>query len=365
MTKRNLPAHVYARKRKSGTYLYFERGGRSVRLHERPGTPEFQMELARVLADEQRMPTGRDFRAFVASYRESDRYKDRAPRTKADYDRVLRYIEDKLGQLPADKMQRKDVIRARDANKDSARFASYIVQVLRILFEHAHDLGWIKAGQNPAKGVALVKAKTVGRNPWPPGKVEAFREAAAHGTRARLVFEMCIGTGQRIGDVLKMRWSDIDEGVIRVRQNKTDARLWLPITTDLKAALDATPGLEPKVRLAVKGHDLGPTIVQRLDGGPASYRVVADEIMAVRRKIRAERFDIHGLRHATAVELAELGLTDEVIQSVTGHKDSATLRSYTHEARQKARARQAMEAREQAGIRARTSERLSEQESGG
>lgn len=50
---------------------------------------------------------------------------------------------------------------------------------------------------------------------------------------------------------------------------------------------------------------------------------------------------------------------------VTGHKDSETLRVHTHEARQRARARQAMAAREQAGTESRISEQESEQNWGG
>jgi len=48
--------------------------------------------------------------------------------------------------------------------------------------------------------------------------------------RALLIFELCLGTGQRIGDVRKMRWSDIEEGGINVRQGKTGKDLWIPFT---------------------------------------------------------------------------------------------------------------------------------------
>jgi len=170
-----------------------------------------------------------------------------------------------------------------------------------------------------------------------------------------------LGTDQRIGDVLKMRWGDIEDGTIKVTQGKTGVRLTLPLTTSLRDALAAVARVEPKVALIIDGRHAGPPILQRLDGGPIGYRVVADEIMEVRRKIGDEDFDNHALRHASAVELAELGLTDEQIIAVTGHKDSATLRIYTHEARQRARAKQAMAARKQAVTEARISEQESEQ----
>lgn len=41
--------------------------------------------------------------------------------------------------------------------------------------------------------------------------------------------ELCVGTGQRIGDVLDMRWSDIQDDGMMVRQSKTGKELWLPL----------------------------------------------------------------------------------------------------------------------------------------
>ncbi len=51
--------------------------------------------------------------------------------------------------------------------------------------------------------------------------------------------ELCVGTGQRIGDVLEMRWSDIQDRGFVVRRNKTGKELWVPILPELQAALDA------------------------------------------------------------------------------------------------------------------------------
>lgn len=105
------------------------------------------------------------------------------------------------------------------------------------MMEYAIDIGW--RDDNPARGVLLLKSNTEPRVAWPDDKIDAFREVA--GDRARLVFEFCLQTGQRIGDVLEMRWSDIEDNGINVRQNKTGARLWVPFTTSLQQVLNQTP----------------------------------------------------------------------------------------------------------------------------
>lgn len=99
----------------------------------------------------------------------------------------------------------------------------------------------------------------------------------------------------------------------------------MPFTPHLKGVLAETT-------------KLGATICAGGIGKPTSYRGAADLIMAVRRAIGAEKYDIHGLRYSAASELAELGCSDELIQAVTGHATGAMVRKYAGAARQKARA---------------------------
>ncbi|MCJ8139600.1 tyrosine-type recombinase/integrase [Falsirhodobacter halotolerans] len=327
MTKRALPPHVY-RKPKG---VYFQRRGWStVRMQHEPGSPEFAMEYAAILNGALTLPpdTRRTFAALVKSYIASPRYRKLAPRTARDYEKVLDWVKDTLGHLPVAGIQRKDIIRARDANAQTVRFANYIVQVVRILLEHSIDVGW--RSDNPAKGVSLLKADTAPRQPWPPAMIEAFRQKAVG--RGLLVFELCLGTGQRIGDVLNMKWSDIEDDGISVRQSKTGADLWVPFTTHLAQALAMTPRQ-------------GETICAGASGQPISYRHASTLIMEVRRAIGAEAYDIHGLRYAAASELAEAGCSDDLIAAVTGHATSAMVRKYSRVARQRSRAIEAQSMR--------------------
>lgn len=327
--RRSLPPHIYE---KRGVLYFQRRGWPSKRIEAEPGTAEFALEYAAILNGAIPAPVvrSRNFNALVADYRRGKQYRKLAPRTARDYDKVLEWVRDKLGHLAVDEMQRKDVIRAREANSDRMRFANYIVQVLRILFEHATDIGWIASGANPAKGVSLIQSTAPQRVAWPDDKIKEFRAAAD--SDALLIFELCLGTGQRIGDVLKMRWSDIAGDGIHVTQAKTGARLWVPFTPPLRAALAST-------------QKLGVTICAHGRGQALSYRAASQRIMAVRKAIGAEEYDIHGLRYAAAAELAEAGCSDELIASVTGHSTASMVRKYAGPARQKIRAIEAQERR--------------------
>ena len=177
----------------------------------------------------------------------------------------------------------------------------------------------------------LLKSKSPPREAWPLDKIEAYR-ATARG-RALLIFELCLGTGQRIGDVLRMRWSDIDGDGISVKQSKTGAALWIPITPSLRKVLDQTP----RIGMTICAH--GP------QGKALTYVPAAKAVRQVQEQIGALDYDIHGLRYATTAELAAAGCSDEVIAAITGHKTTAMIAKYAGPSRQKARAKRAQSMR--------------------
>lgn len=329
MAKRELPKHVY--RQRNG--LYFQRRGwASQKIQSDFGTPEFWSEYANILTGGgavQRV-IKRNFSALIADYRKSPRYRHLKPRTGRDYDKYLDFFEDIMGQANPANMQRKDVIRLRDANSEKAYFANYSLRVLRVLMEHCVDLGW--RDSNPARGVPELKTSKKEREPWPYELLEAYRVACPFGTRERLVMELCVGTGQRIGDVLEMRWSDIQDGGFVVRQSKTGKELWVPILPDLQTALDAAQKSSVFLLTNERGTNRW------------SYRGASAAVRAVRERIGAIPYDIHSWRYNAACELVEAGCSDDLVASVTGQSPAMVLH-YTKKVRQKVRAREAQSQR--------------------
>lgn len=329
MTKRELPKHIY--RQRNG--LYFQkRGWPSRKIASEFGTPAFWQEYADILnGDIQpiRVST-RTFSALIKSYHTSPRYKRLKPRTALDYDKYLSFFKERMGESNPVAMKRKDVIRLRDANADKAYFANYSLRVLRVLMEHCVDLGWRET--NPAKGVPEIKVNKREREPWPRELLSAYRESCPIGTRERLLMELCVGTGQRIGDVLEMRWSDIQDGAVYVRQNKTQKELWVPILPELQVTLDAA-----------SRHSV---FIVTNEGGTNrwSYRGAAQAVRRVREAIGALDYDIHSWRYNAATELLEAGCGDDLIAAVTG-QSPAMVQHYTKKARQRIRAVQAQRLR--------------------
>ncbi|MCK8463021.1 tyrosine-type recombinase/integrase [Aliiroseovarius sp. S1339] len=329
MAKRELPRHVY--KQRNG--LYFQRRGwPSQKFQSEFATPEFWREYSDILSCKEapKRVVSRNFRALVEHYRKSPRYKRLKPRTALDYDKYLDFFVGIMADANPAAMKRKDVIRLRDANAEKPYFANYSLRVLRVLMEHCVDLGWRES--NPAKGVAEFKSAKKEREPWPQSLLDAFRANCPVGTRERLLMELCVGTGQRIGDVLEMRWSDIQEGGFVIRQNKTGKELWIPILPELQSTLDAASRHSVFILTNERGTNSW------------SYRGASQAIRNIRQAIGALDYDIHSWRYNAACELVEAGCGDDLVASVTGQSPAMVLH-YTKTVRQKVRALQAQQMR--------------------
>lgn len=277
MTKRHLATHVYDKK----GVLYFQRRSfKTTRIKAEAGTAPFALEYAALLNGAVIPPAApaRTFSAVVKDYLFSNRYKRLAPRTARDYEKVLAWVKAKPADQQVGGIQRKDIIRARETNTHKMKFANYIVQAVRILLEHSIDLGW--KSDNPAKGVELLRSDAPAREAWPQDMIDAYRAETAG--REVLIFELCLGTGQRIGDVLRMRWSDIDGEGIAIRQGKTKAKLWIPITPRLRVILEQTP----RIGLTICAY--GP------QGKQPSYSSASQDVKTVRDAIGARAMTFTG-----------------------------------------------------------------------
>jgi integrase len=93
--------------------------------------------------------------------------------------------------------------------------------------------------------------------------------------------ELCVGTGQKIGDVLEMHWSNIQGGGIVTHQNKTGKELWVPILRELQAAL----GAASRHSVFILTNERG---INRW-----SCRGASQAVRNIRERIGAVRYDIH------------------------------------------------------------------------
>jgi integrase len=259
--------------------------------------------------------------ALIRSYKVSTRWPEKAS-TQASYSGTLNKIEAKVGDLDCRKFTRPAIITIRDKlATTSRREADKQVTMYSILFEHAIDKGLIT--HNPAKGVARVN-KAREYQPWPAWAMQGFEENANQLTRT--IYEMALGTAQRLTTCLTVRWDQLEEldGILGANiepdQNKTGWEGWVPLTPRLTDYL------------ATLSRSLT-TIVADKQGKPLDRHRAQKLLAKVRPLYGGEGYSWHGLRYNATAEMGEL--SDEVIGSVTGHKSSAMVRKYAGKGRQR------------------------------
>jgi integrase len=227
------------------------------------------------------------------------------------------------GHRRVDQMTREhvDIVIGKMANKPGAGII--LLKRIRTLTRYAMALGW--SDRDPTAGVKTYKSKEI--HTWNESEIAVFEGRWPEGTRERLAFALLLYTGQRGSDVHRMSWSDIVGDTIRVAQQKTAAKLTIPIHD----ALDRV--------LAIADRDHA-TILVTAYGRPFSVKGFGNMVStAIGEAGLPGRCKAHGLRKAAARRLAETGCSASEIAAITGHKTLAEVERYTRAADQERLAR--------------------------
>jgi integrase len=214
--------------------------------------------------------------------------------------------------------------------QDRPARANQAVTVLRVLLKEAVEREWLQT--NPANKVKALKIGD-GWQPWPDASLEKAHEGFTGAPR--IAFMLALYTGQRKGDILKMRWNDIDDDGIKVKQGKTGTELWIPLHSTLRMELTKA-----------KSKTKGLVIVARRNGQPYEETGFYKEWRKQQNKLGLAYLKFHGLRKNATKTLFEAGCTPQQVQAITGHASLQTLEHYGKAANQKVMAQDAMNAME-------------------
>jgi integrase len=288
------------------TYWYAWKGG--PRLRCEPGTPEFMASYNAAVAQKVAPPTG-VLQALLFRFQESAEFQfGISPRTRRDYVKQIRRIERAFGDFPIkaldDPRATSVFLEWRDKlAQTSLRQADYAYGTLARVLSWAQKRRLIS--ENPcAKGGKLYHGTRVDKI-WSEKDIACFLRTAP--PYLRLAMLLAINIGQRQGDLLRLPWSAYDGANIKLRQKKTGAYVPVPVSDELKAALDAAPRRSP---IMLTSSDGKPWSESGFQGawGKASTRA----------GIRGLTF--HDLRGTAVVTLARAGCNEVEIYSITGHK---------------------------------------------
>ena len=330
---------------------YYRRSGQRIPIPGDIGSAEFiaayQKTHSTFEAEGKPRPGIGTFGHLLEKYYAAPEFRSLRDSTKEEYKRHLEPMRQKLGMIGLSGITKRVVLAYRDALQEQPAKANSAVRVMRTLLGFGVSREMLPA--NPASGVKALKTDGDGWAPWPESALAQFggndTQKSAKGA-SRIAFFLALYTGQRRADVLGMKWNDIVNGGINVKQDKTGAELWIPVHPALKAELDrARREIDERVeRRLKKGRPtaIGLTIIQRANGAP----LTDDGFGSIwnREQHRTEcTYPFHGLRKNATARLFEAGCTPQQVQAITGHETLEMVQHYGKSANQKRLAKQAMD----------------------
>lgn len=307
---KHLPRRMYL---EHGAYYFVPKGAKKLRLDADLGVA--LTKYAALIGNQWSLRTLGD---VIDKYRAEVLPLKRSQQTRDDEGRSLDRLKKAFGHMLQDSVTAVHCYGYMDARRN--REGKPVPVAARheiVLLGHICKKGirWGAGSLNPASRLELPKRARRRRVPmeW----VDQVRALAS--ARMRLAIDFAVMVGQRRADTLKLKWSDVREDGIYVKQGKTEAELLMEHSADLDALLERAKAMTP--------HIPREYIIRKASGKPYSASGFSSNwqrLMAKHVAGGGERFTFHDLRGVSA-NGAE---TAEEAQARLGHKSIETTKRF-------------------------------------
>jgi integrase len=337
MRPNKLPKGIQAFTDRHGKARYYLRrkGFRKVPLPGAPWSTEFMDAYVLALEGQAAVEPGKGkakpgtMHMLAQSYMASPAFTTKAKNSQRGYRGIIERFCRLHGDRRVAELQHHHVKKLMDTFGARTSAANQLRQMLRVMMQHAIAIGMRR--DDPTRDVKAAPHKTTSHHPWTDDEIARFESRWPIGTRERLALALLLHTGQRSGDVRRMGPQHVQNGAIRVTQEKTGAELLIPISASLQAVIDVS-----KI-----GHLAYVTTTAGTIFSPTGFY---DWFKRSCCDAGLRHCSAHGLRHAAGRRMAEAGVAALAIASVTGHKSLREVSRYTRSADQHRLAAQAIAA---------------------
>lgn len=261
--------------------------------------------------------TARTLTQIAAWYRK-DALPGKALRTQRDNRAELLRLEAVFGPSPIETIRPVDVTtylagRVDENGKPAPVRANREIALLSHLINFARRRGFTDM-PNPCAGV--LRNKERGRDRYLDDTEFAAIYLAADAV-LKDALDLLLLTGQRPGDVLKMKRTDVRDGALWVKQGKTGAKLRIRVEGELAAAIER---MQNRERKATGAH-----LVQDGAGQPLTYWMLEGRFSKARKASKVVNVQLRDIRGKAATDLEDLAHA----QKLLGHQSRAMTEHYT------------------------------------
>ena len=307
--------HVKRVRAKGRTYWYHRITGERL-SDDREERAARALEINRTLKGTPRNIAPGSLADVIVLYKRAPEFRTLRAGSRREYARHLDTLSEIWGANPIAKIERKHVLALRDRYADTPTKANNIVSVLRVVLNFAEERDY--RPDNPAKHVNKLPTGP-GHATWRDEEIGRFLASAP--PMMALALKLGLYSGQREGDVLEMSWHDYDGQSIKVVQNKTGAKLSIPVHAAMRGALDAQERVSPIILTSATGRPFR--------GSNFRY-----QFASAMKAAGLSGLTFHGLRYTAAARLADAGCSLKQIAAITGHKSLTMIEKYSRDAYQ-------------------------------
>lgn len=271
------------------------------------------------------------------------------PTTADNYRQILdRYILPNLGSIPLKDLSPVLIERVLlDLNKDHSESTVRLVSIVlvqgldRAIKDHLLAI-------NPAKGIERPKGKKKSVTPYTSSELKELLKALED-HRLFAYFRLLAYSGARRGEVLALRWSDLelDKGSLSISKNRTrigrsvieqdstkggDGKRFVQLDSETLRILKKhrTDQISERMKAGSAWKEQN-YIFTQTNGEPLDPSTPYQLFKKVAKKIGLRSESLHSIRHLHATELLNSGVGVHLVKDRLGHSDiSTTLRIYAH-----------------------------------
>lgn len=250
--------------------------------------------------------------------------------------RELAKLEREIGELPAGIHTSNDLTRyyTRRIQEGAgpvtiAASLFYLGRVLRIAREVWHLDVPLEPVQEAKSAMALLGKAGRSNSRDRPVKAEEiaaltsyFRAKEQRVLPMADIIEFAVGTAMRLGEICRIRWDDYEpqSRIITIRDRKHPKDR---IGNNQRVPLVTVTGFDPAVIIARQ-----PKRSERIF--PVLERSVSRIFARATEELRMKDLHFHDLRHTAITRLFKAGFRIEQVALISGHRDWAMLKRYTH-----------------------------------
>jgi integrase len=242
----------------------------------------------------------------------SDRRGKLAKNTWRHYQTTAKYLKRVMAEFNPEDVMPRHVAQIRQKLQHSPGMANRAMSVLRVTFAYAVEQQLVDV--DPTLGIKRIEEPKRDRL-ITLDEFNRIREKSAPGLR--VIIDLCYLTGQRIVDVLTIRYVDLVDDGIAFRQGKTKARLVVRWTPELRRAVDTAKQLHGNLRAL--------TLLHGRRGKPPSYSSVREDWAEACKVAGVENAHLHDLRAMAGTAAEAQGLDP---QKLLGHTSEANTKRY-------------------------------------